>query len=95
MSQLQGVQLAVPELCSGHTHVAWCAADGGWDAVQVTLGEPKVCQLDDRVFLVTPKQNILQLDVPVGYTHAVAVVHSQNELLKDAPRLVLLQRGNR
>ena len=73
------------------THVAKGSTDGGGDAVQVRLGEAEVCELDDGALFVAPQQHILQLDVPVGHAHAVAVVDRQDELLEDPSRLSLLQ----
>lgn len=73
-----------------HTHVHGCADQRFCNAF-VPFAEAKVCQLYDSGLLAACQQHIVQLYIPVGDPHAMAVVQCKEKLLEHFPCLLFLQ----
>ena len=57
----------------------------------VPFAEPKVGQFDGGRLLAAGEQDVVQLDVPVGHSQAMAVVHSKQKLLEHHSGLLFLR----
>ena len=72
------------------TCIPWGANLGLGQAVLQVFGVAKVADLHKRPFGAV-QEGVLQLDVPVHHTLAMAVVHADDELLEKPPGLILAQ----